>query len=368
VHVYPVSSNFLAAIRQAHVAYTRLDIWFADALVASDVEFLDGQVTVNAGQGVRRQLDVTIADTAWWDTLAVIGTELRPYRGVRYPSGTVEAVPLGVFVVDQHSMNVAPGGGIGIRSAPDRWAYVQRARFETPQASTSGVLATAEAATLITAAVSTGVTDTTTSTATVGALVYERDREDIVNQLLTSAGAEAGHDWDGNLLVADAPLLGQMPAWTVDASASGVLLGGTRSRDRSRTYNVVVVTCTTLDGQTPPDPVVVEDDDDTSPTWVGGPMGRVPYFWASPVVLTEPQAQAAGSTILNRVKGANAQLDLEAAVNPALDRGDVIDVVTGDGAIERHLVASLTVPLTVGGTQSIATQSSRPDGDVPAGE
>jgi hypothetical protein len=367
--VYPVSNTFLAAIRQAHAAYVRVDVYYGGVLVTSDIEIEDGQVTVHAGQGVRRTLDLTISDTGLWDTIAPIGTELRPYRGVRYPSGTTEAVPLGVFRIDQHSVSVAPGGGISVRSAPDRWAMVQRARFETPEASDAGTLATAEAQRLITEATGAGVAaSTATSAATVGAMVYERDREDIVTKLLTSAAAEAYHDWDGELVIADVPLLGQVPVWTVDAGQSGVLLGGQRSRDRTRTYNVVVVTCNVLDGQTPPAPVVVEDDDPTSPTWVGGPMGRVPYFWSSPVLLDAGQMTAAGQAILRRVKGTNAQLDLEAAVNPALDRGDVVEAVTADSAVEWHLVAGLTVPLTVTGTQQIATRSSRPDGDVPAGE
>ncbi len=366
--MYPVSSTFLAALRQAHSMYVRVDAYYDDVLVAANVEISDGQVTVNAGPGVRRTLDVTVADTALWNTLEPVGTELRPYRGVRYPSGATEAVPLGVFRIDAHSMSVAPGGGIQIRSAPDRWAKVQKARFETPQASNPGDLAVDEAAELVTAATGTGVTNTATSGATVGALVYERDREEIVNKLLSSAAAEGYMDWDGELVIRDVPLLGQVPAWTVDASAVGVLLGGDRTRDRSRTYNVVVVNCSVLDGQTPPAPVTVEDDDPTSNTYVGGPMGRVPYFWNSPVVLTSGQATSAGRAILNRVKGTNAQLDLEAVVNPALDRGDVILAITADGTVEQHLVASLTVPLTTSGTQSIATQSSRPEGDVPAEE
>lgn len=366
--MYPVSTTFGRAIRQAHTMYARLDVWYDGNLLASDLEILDGQVTVHPGAGVRRTLDVTVADVGWWDTLEPVGTELRPYRGIRYPSGAVEAVPLGVFIVDQHAMSVAPGGGITIRSAPDRWSKVQKARFEIPEASTSGSLAADEAARLITEATDTGATNTASSTATVGALVYERDREQIVNRLLAAAAAEAFHDWDGELVVQDVPLLGQVPAWTVDASESGVLLGGNRSRDRSRTYNVVVVTSDTVDGQTPPAPVVVEDDDPTSITYTGGPMGRVPYFWNSPVQLTTGQAQGAGRAILNRVKGTNAQLDLDAVAHPGLDRGDVIEVVTVGGTVERHLVASLTVPLTVGGVQSIGTQSSRPDGDVPSGE
>ncbi len=367
--MYPVTTIFEQALRGPHTAVIRVDITYNGTVVAADIDIADGSVRCTASRGVRRVLDLTVTDRDLWGTLAPIGTELVPYRGVRYPSGVQELVPLGVFRVDAHSMSVAPGGGITIRSAPDRWAMVQKARFETPRASTAGARAVDEVGDLVAEAVPTaGVTMSATSSATVGAMVYDRDRDRIITELLTAAGADAYFDNAGDLVVADQPLLGQAPAWTVDASETGGLLDGSRGRDRSRTYNVVVVNVATLDGEAPPTPVIVEDDDPTSQTYVSGPMGRVPYFWTSPLSLDATQMTDAGTKILNRVKGTNAQLDLTAAVHPGLEPGDVIEVVTIDGTVEWHQVTDCTIPLSVGGTQSIATQSSRPDGDVPAGE
>lgn len=367
--MYSVSNHFGRALRGPHTAVVRVDIQYGGSPVATDIDISGGSVRCTAGRGVRRTLDLTVTDRALWDSLEPIGTELLPYRGVRYPSGVTELVPLGVFRVDSHGMSVAPGGGITIRSAPDRWSQVQKARFETPRASNAGDLAVAEVVDLVAEAVPTaGVTNTATSTATVGALVYDRDRDRIISELLTAAGADAYFDNNGDLVVADQPLLGQAPAWTVDASETGVLLAGERGRDRTRTYNVVVVNVGVIDGQEPPAPVVVEDDDPTSATYVSGPMGRVPYFWTSPLMLDTAGMTDAGTKILNRVKGNNAQLDLTAAVHPGLEPGDVIQVITSDGTVEWHLCTEVTVPLTVDGTQTIATQSSRPDGDIPAGE
>lgn len=367
--MYPVTGLFGPALRGPHTAVIQVDIVYDGSVVATDIDIAGGSVRCTSGRGVRRMLDLTVTDRDLWSSLEPIGTELHAYRGVRYPSGTTETVPLGVFRVDAHSMSVAPGGGISIRSAPDRWSRVLKARFETPRASDAGALAVAEVVALVgEAAPGVGATVTATSTATVGAMVYDRDRDRLITELLTAAGAEAYFDNNGDLLVRDQPLLGQTPAWTVDASEAGVLLGGERGRDRSRTYNVVVVNVATLDGQAPPSPVVVEDDDPTSATWVDGPMGRVPYFWTSPLMLDPAGMTDAGTKILNRVKGANAQLDLTAAVHPGLEPGDVVEVITSDGTVEWHLVTEVTIPLTIDGTQTIATQSSRPDGDVPAGE
>jgi hypothetical protein len=367
--MYPVTAVFAAALREAHTMVARVDAWYNGSMLASDLPIGGGEVRVNSGTGVRRQLDLTITDDSLWSELDVIGVELRPYRGIRYPSGDEELVPLGVFSLDSQSMSVAPGGGISVRSAPDRWARVQRARFETPASSNVGALVSAEAARLISAAVPEAtVTTAATSTVAVGSLVWDRDRDRAIVDLLTSISAEAYVDHAGNVIIRDAPLLSQTPVWTVDASPSGVLLDGELRRDRSRTYNVVVVTDSRTDGSAPFAPQVAADTDPTSRTYVGGPFGRVPYYWSSPTVTTDGQAYAAAVTILNRVKALNAQLDVTAVVHPGLDRGDVITVLTTSGQSELHLVDSCGIPLTVRGTQPITTRSSRPDGDVPGGE
>lgn len=367
--MYPVSSLFGPALRDGHTLYVRVDAYYDGDLLVEDIDISGGQVNVNSGNGVRRSLDLTITDLTLWDTLDVIGVELRPYRGIRYPNGSVEQVPLGVFQLDAQSMSVAPRGGIQVRSAPDRWARVQRAKFETPQASERGDLTAVEVVRLVTDAVpGVDVINQSTSTATVGALVWDRERDRAVTDLLTSIASEAYFDNDGALIVRDAPLLSQTPVWTVDASPTGVLIDGDIKRDRSRTYNVVVVTSTAVDGTTPFAPQVAADTDPGSRTYVSGPFGRVPYFWSSPTVTTAAQALLAARTILNRVKATNAQLAVESVVHPGLDRGDVITVLSADGRTELHLVDALTIPLTVAGTQAITTRSSRPEGDVPSGE
>lgn len=367
--MYAVTQAFSAALREAHTALVRVDAYYGGELLLADLEIVDGSVSVNGGTGVRRTLDLTIADETLWAALDVIGVELRPYRGIRFPGGLVEMVPLGVFQLDATNTDMQPGGGIQVRSAPDRWAKVQRAMFETPRASTLPHSIRTEAQSLVSEVVTMDSFSTVaTSTRTVPAIVWDRDRAAAVVDLVTSIGAEAFFDVAGNLVVKDAPLLSQAPVWTVDASASGVMVGGDVSRDRARTYNVVVMSMSAVDGRVPFTPQIIEDDDPTSRTWVGGPFGRVPYFYSSPLLRSANHAIEAGRPILNRVKAINAQLNVEAIVHPGLDRGDVITVITPTGLTERHLVDAVTIPLSVDGTQQITTRSSRPEGDVPEGE
>ncbi|GAA2566400.1 hypothetical protein GCM10010435_44500 [Winogradskya consettensis] len=367
--MYPVTSIFGPALRASHTVVVRVDAYYAGTLLLQDLPITGGTVTVNSGTGVRRTLDVTIADESLWPQLDVIGIELRPYRGVRYPSGAAELVPLGVFCVDSTSMRVRPGSGIQVRAAPDRWARVQRAQFETPQASVRGNMIRQEIIRLVTAAVpGITVTDTTTATTLVTPLVWDRDRAGTAADLATAIAAEVYFDVDGGLVLEPAPLLSQVPVWTVDASANGILLDGDIARDRSRTYNVVVASMGAVDGRTPFAPQIAADTDPTSRTWVDGPFGRVPYYYSSPNLHTTAQALAAAKALLAKVKAINAQLSVESVVHPGLDRGDVMTVLTPAGILERHLIDSLTVPLEVGGVQRITARSSRPDGDIPEGE
>ncbi len=365
--MYAVSDTFLAALRNPHSVVVTVEAWRSGSLVASDLPVEGGQVTVDSGSRVRRKLDLTLApETALWDTLAPVGTELRVRRGIRYPNGETETVPLGVFDVDVQRLGYTPGGRLAL-TAPDRWVRVQRAQFETPTKPTAGTRISAEIARLVTQAVNVTPSNTASSTVNVPAVIWERDRDEAIGQLGKSIGAEAFFNPDGNVVIRDVPTLANPAVWLVDASASGVLLAADRERNRQRTYNVVIVASDRTDGQAPFAPQTVADNDTTSPTYVGGPFGRVPYFFTSPLLTSAAQATAAGTTLLNRVRGLAAQLALESVVNPALDGGDVINVLLPPERadlprpVERHIIDALTVPLTVDGTQSITTRSTRPD-------
>lgn len=366
----PVTSNFLAAIRSSHTVTIRVEAWRGTSRVAV-LDVLGGDVSNGAGftSPPRRTLNLEVAPSkGLWDTLAPAGTTLRAFRGVRYIDGTVERVALGVFDIDEQSMSYGPSGTLSI-TAPDVWVRVQRARFEKPRLLwRSGALETAVE--WAREAIALGVGATYESTARTKPTVFTRDREQAIGELATAAGAWVYTDPQGRVTARPVPYLSGTPVWTVDASSSGVLLDATRTRSRQRTYNVVVVPSPALDGAVLPALVVVEDTDSASPTWVGGPFGRVPFFRPIGILESRTEMVAAANALLRRVKGLAAELDITAAVNPALEPGDVIQVVLPARAgnprkVERHLVDAVNVPLTAGGTQSIRTRSSRPEGDLP---
>lgn len=346
------------------------------ATIISDLPILDGQVTVEASTRTspRRSLSLEVQLSAQaWTELSTPGTYLQVYRGVQFVDGSVERVLLGTFDVDEASVGYGPDNTLSI-SAPDVWARVSKARFEAPRTVAAGTAVLPLAVTWAAEAVGKGYPGfvaiyTGDRTSTIKRSTFARDRAEAVSMLAARVGAWVYATPAGLVTARDIPSLSVTPVWTVDASASGVLLDASRTRSTARTYNVVVVSSGDTDGKPPFNPVTVADTDPTSPTYVDGPMGRVPYFVASSLLDNATQAAAYGTKILRRVRGLAAQLQLTTIVNPALEPGDVISVMLpGRGGqppkTERHVVDAVSIPLSAAGTQNLSTRSTRPEGDV----
>lgn len=358
--MYPVSLRFLAAIRAGSKVDVTCTAWQNGDYLGA-VPVLGGSVSVDATKvGVRRNL--TLETTVeQWEQLSDFGVELRPYRGIAYADGSVERVPLGVFCVENTRLSYGANGKVTV-TAPDRFSRVAAAQFEEPQ--TSDGLAVAEIARFVSEAFAVPVdTDTSGASSDVDVTdsLWERDRADAVVKMCEMAAVDAGFNADGDWVVTDIPDLAASPVWTVNPGELGVLVGADKERNRQRTFSIVVVTASDIDGFPPFDPVVVEDDDPTSPTYVGGSFGRVPFFYSAAEIADEDQARAAGAGILARQRAKIAQLSLEAVVNPALEPWDTIAAVFPDGTTERHLVVGFTVPLSVDGSMRIQTRSQEPE-------
>lgn len=367
-----VSAAFLQALRGTHSLSVSVYARRNGATVAT-FDVVDGTVSMEATDrnAPRRTLSLEVVPTlGLWDAIAQPGTQVIAERGVRFIDGTIERVRLGTFDLEEAELAYGPEGTLSI-TCPDVWVRVQRARFETPRTAANGTVALDLAVSLAAEAIGlgTGLVAGDTS-ATIKRQTWPRDREDAIKSLSSYVGAWVFTDSSGRVVARDIPKLSATPAWTVDASASGVLLSASRNRSRQRTYNVVVVASSATDGTPPFTPVVLADTDPNSPTYVNGAFGRVPYFVASPLLTNAASATKMGQTILRRVSGMSAQLDLTGIVNPALESGDVISVLLPQQrgervVVERHIIDTVSIPLTAAGTQSIATRSTRPEGDVP---
>lgn len=376
--MYQVSTQYLDAVRDGGNYRVHVDAWRGGALLQAgrDLAVASGTVTDDAEPGVRRQLDITLTPEPGetvqqlFDLLAPVGTELRVRSVLRYPDGvSSESVPMGVFDIDSEQMGYAPGGTLVVK-ASDKWVRIQRARFLAPFASNPAITIKAQIAALIRRALGSGepVTTTATSNAMTPKVVWDRDMDKAILDLAKSIGAWVYFDRDGVATIADLPADNSASVWRVAADNDGVMLDASRSRDRSKTYNTVVVNSEQVDGAALFAPVTLSDGDTTSPTYVGGPFGSVPYFYSSPLLTTTNQATQAGLSILARVKGLNAQLGLKTVRNHALDAMDAISVQLPKERwdvplppIEHHLVDRIVHPLTAGDSQSVDTRSTRTD-------
>lgn len=186
---------------------------------------------------------------------------------------------------------------------------------------------------------------------------------------LTLSNAATGSGYP--LLTYSAPALASIlfagsaiayPVWEVDAGESGVLVDSDESLDRTNTYNGVLMTgqATAVTGSFA---VLVVDSEPTSPTRWGGPFGHVLRAESSSAIQNAGQGQTAAQVLLNDALGLSRSLTITAAPNPAIEAGDTVLVVFGDGREEQHLVDAVEVGL---GTDAIrlATRTTARPGDA----
>lgn len=377
---------------------------------AQDLAPTGGSITDSASKGARRLLNLQLAPApGLFDRLSPIGTTLAVTARVRLTSQQTVDIPMGVFDVDSQRLSEGPGGSLSL-TAPDKWVRLQRARFIGPFTTAKDLTVVTQIVQLIQGALGSGepVTVTATSLAKVGLLTEEKDRAGFIEKLADSIGAWVFFDRLGVATIANRPSYGVSADWLVDASASGVLTELDRDRSRTETRNVVVVSSSASDGEKFPTQYVW-DNRPSSPTYAGtnprsnpgsaGPFGVVPLYYDTPLPLDAAGARAAGRTILARVTGLASQVSLGQVPNPAVDAGDVLDVLPpgrattmvtgyvggagfgttplGDGpfgegspgrpivqqvtrgaVMERHMADTVTHPLTLGAAQTIEGRST----------
>lgn len=338
---------------------------------------IGGRISDTTRPGVRRTLAASFApQVGLYELLKPEGVQLTVNARITYVDRTTRHIPMGVFDIDSETVEDGTGG-VSL-TAPDKWVQIQRARFIRPQKSVKGRLIVLEIAALIRGAL--GADETVnilaTSTETVAALTFEKDRDKAIIDLATSIGAWVYFDREGRATIEDIPTLGVSADWLIDHSPNGVLIDLTRERSRTGTHNVVVVESSSAE-DAKFTTQVVWDSDPSSPTYAGtdpvnnpgsaGPFGIVTFFHDNPSLSSDNAARAAGRTILARVRGLAAQVSLTTVPNPLLDAFDVLDVLPPPErrdqprAIERHVADTVTHPLDDGSPQTIEGRSTRTD-------
>jgi hypothetical protein len=359
-----VTDTFAAAnVDQYHIA-TLAEI-IDGAGTETTVEIVDGNITLDRTAAVRGRCDVTIVDDGTLDLvpddaaslLAPYGNEIRLSRGIQYPDGSVELVPLGVFRIQDAEVTDDPSG-MQIRIAgQDRAARIIDARFEEPYQIASGVNYATAIEDALQAAWPDIVTDFTTTALTTPALIAQEgdDRWAFAQSMATAISMDLYFDGTGTCILA--PVVLTDPVLSIAEGEDGVLVAAARRWTREGTFNRVIATGENT-GETAPARGVATDDNPLSPTYYFGQFGKVPRFYSSPFLTTNAQAASAAQKILDDELGTTEQVSFGSFVLPQLEPGDTVRVTRQRAGIdENHIVDSLTIPLKADGSMSGQTRA-----------
>lgn len=332
----PVSPRFLRTITGSHAAIFRARVLSPELAGqtgvnpdGTEVTLTGGDVKLDAGADIRSTAEVRLV-APWPETasslLVPYGSELFLERGVAYGGGATEWVSLGYFRIDTVEQDDAPRGEIRV-SAPDRMSKIVDAKM-TDVAQFKAVQTYGAVVSALVAGADPGIViewdDSTAGNAIGRAILVEDDRYAALKDLVTSVGKVAYFDYRGVLVIRTPPDLAD-PVWIVSRGEGGVLLAAGRSLSREGVYNGVLAIGEALDTK-PPARGLVVDTGVSSPTRWGGPFGRVPRTYSSPLLTTNSQAQLAARTVLSRSLGLPYNVDLTAVPNPALEPDDPIAV------------------------------------------
>lgn len=368
--MYPVSDEFLAMIRGPHRLAVKIEVSDSPTGPWSNItgSVSSGNVSIDRTSDTRRTLNLSVAGftnpLGPTDELDPYGTFIKASRGIYLASGLPEYVPLGIFrvysvVVDKDSVEVT-----GYSQEID----IKDSRFYVPwevveSASPPSLYSTLEDIIVDAVPTATLSFDSSLSNPNIQRAIFEKDRMEAVKQLVTAAGGELSCDQTGVFVVRPPADVTDTPVWTVDAGKYGVLIEYSKTFSRQGVYNGVVVSNADVGGAVvsgtntpPPIRVIVIDSDTSSPTYWGGPFGKVPRFYASSFIASTAQALSAGRAILLREKGLKASIDFGFVANPALDVDDVVTVVYPDGTSEPQLIDRLSISLTPEGGMSGSTR------------
>jgi hypothetical protein len=370
------TQRFLTEIRRSHTVYAYVDIQGPNQepqrLIA-----IDGEVNVDRTAAIRRGGNVKCVDPEGiyvpqgdYGLLTPYGTEVRPYRGVRYSDGSTEVYPLGVFRIAgadfDETAAVSGGAGIGISiTMYDRSRTVARDKFTNVYTVPKGTNIVTAIKRIIDRTFPDVEYDAVSTSSTVSEpKVYDAsdDPWEACTELAKSIGCEVYFDVEGRVVIA--------PPTDVDASPSpdfdyienrrNTLTSLKKSFSDEQAFNGVIVTGASPGDEKPPVRAEAWDLEPSSPTYRYGPYGEVPEFVNDTNVKTVAEAQRMADSLLRQRIGAPSQLSCSAWTNPALEAGDILQIERPRmGVTGLYTLDAFNIPFRKDGTQNLTVRSRR---------
>lgn len=326
-----------------------------------ELKIIEGEVELDATAEIRGTGSLEIA--AAWPTvrdlsLASYGSEVYLERGAETGAGGTLWAPLGYYRIGEVSQEDAAYGPLSL-SLEDRMATIIDSRFLAPrqwqQGDTVGSIVD-EVVLEIYPDAEIRFDDDSDLSELGRSIVVEESRYEVLETLARGIGKIFYWDAEG-VLVFETPPDESEPVWVVGSGPSGVQVEVARTLSRENVYNAVVAIGEGAD-ERPPVRAVAYNAQESSPTFFGGPFGRIPRFYASPFITTELQAENAAVSLLRQSLGAPFEVELAAVPNPALKPYDPIRVVYNDGTRQMHIAEKVAVPMDTDTPISISTRES----------
>jgi hypothetical protein len=320
-----------------------------------------GGVEFDASADIRATGNVSIAED--WPTasdldLAPYGSEIFLSRGVETGALGVLWAPLGYYRISQTVQSDAANGPLDL-ALDDRMATIIDSRFTQPRQWLVGTSVGDIVNEIVLEVYPDAVIiwDDDSDLSEIGrSLIAEESRLEVLKTLADGLGKIFYWDEQGRLTFKDIPPEDDI-IWAVNAGPGGVMVNADRSLSRDGVYNAVVVTGEGADELEPVRAMAVNAQA-SSPTFFGGPFGRIPRFYSSSFITTQSQAENAAVNLLRKTLGVTYDVGLSAVPNPAVRPYDVLRVVYNDGTREMHIVDRVSIPLDVSTPISIATRQS----------
>jgi hypothetical protein len=343
------ADRFLNALMDPHHIFVEAQLWYDDILVDT-LPLVSGSVSADRAGVVRRTatlaLDPTVlANPTIAARLNPLGSIVKLWRGIRYPDNTAEYVQIftGRIDVVETALNQ-----VGLQCS-DMASFVVDDRFFYPWQPYFENLVVDEVQAAIEDINFLSVVIDDTSDVIVGSgITYEEERAEAVSHLLKSIGLEWEADVDGVIHIKKLPAViddTTLPVWIIDSGDAGVLIDTTKSVDRQGVANIVTVTGEPEGGT---EPAVGDwwDLDDTSPTYVYGPYGKVAVSFSGQTLRTTQAAVDRAAEMGAQLKAKTDQVQVTCVPNPKLKLGDVVRVFSARRKLDKmYYVQSFEMPL-----------------------
>jgi hypothetical protein len=366
------TDEFLAEVRKSHHVISYVTVTSPTG-ETQRLPATGGGVTEDASAEVRRRCTLSVVDNTGVltprseaDLLTPYGTEVRPYRGVKYADGREEVMPLGVFRISTVDVDDSVGGSPDIQiEAYDRSRAIARGKFEQPYTVAKATNLVDAIKAIIGLTYPDAEYDSITTTMTTSApLIFDSNTSPwlAVTQIAQSMGCEIYFGSTGRVVIAPPPDIDALPGPDFTfVEGKGCTMTNIKSRFTDDPgFNGIVLTGASLGDEKPPVRVVVWDTEPTSPTYYLGPYGKVPDFVTDENVKTEAEATNAATSLLQGYLGFSDQVSITAWPNPALTAGSIVQVQRERSGVNGlYSVDAITTPMSAKDASAITVRRKR---------